>query len=224
MIFSGLVLAALFALTAADLPDIRKALASCNGSTDHNRIASLLDQLRSLGSQAAPAGDMLTAMLDHRHPIYAERDKSVVTRLRTHIFLTLSEIGTPDSATRPLLDVLAHFDVRMNPAEAGAAVRATGTMGPRGRHFVQYLLAMLDEPVSEQEFSLTRYDTRFERKDATTLQIEVVRSLGRICTSSDAGVMHKLRQLISTDMTPGTDRRVAQEARAASERIEGGRR
>ena len=81
---------------------------------------------------------------------------------------------------------------------------------------------MLDEPVSEQEFSLTRYETRFERKDATTLQIEVVRSLGRICTPSDAGVMHKLRQLISAGMSPGADRRVAQEARAAIGRIEGG--
>ena len=132
MIFTGLALATLFAVSAADLPDIRKALASCDGCTDHTRIASLLDELRSLGSQAAPAGDMLSAMLDHRHPIYAERDKSVVTRLRTHIFLTLSEIGTPDSAMRPLLDVLAHFNVRMNPAEAGAAVRAAGTMGPGG--------------------------------------------------------------------------------------------
>jgi hypothetical protein len=224
MIFSGLALATLFAVSAADLPDIRKALASCDGSTDHTRIASLLDELRSLGSQAAPAGDMLSAMLDHRHPIYAERDKSVVTRLRAHIFLTLSEIGTPDSAMRPLLDVLAHFDVRMNPAEAGAAVRAAGRMGPRGRRFVQYLLAMLDEPISEQEFSLARYETRFERKDATTLKIEVIHSLGRICKPSDTGAMHKLRQLISAGNSPGADNRVTQEARAAIGRIEGGGR
>ena len=218
---AALALAAWFAVSAADWPDIRRALAVCDGSTDHTRIASLLDGLRSLGSRAAPAGDQLSAMLNHRHPIYVERDKSVVMRLRTHLFLTLSEIGTPDSAVMPLLDVLAYFDVRMNPAEAGAAVRAAGALGARGRRFAPYLLAMLDEPVSSQEFSLARYEPTFDRRDATTLQIEVVRSLGRISTSFDAAVLrHPAESRVHEHATGRRPPRGA-EARAAIRRIEG---
>lgn len=220
MTLAGLAVATLIAVSAANLPDLRKALASCDASTADSRIAALLDDLRSLGSQAAPAGDLVSRMLSHRHAIYMERDKSVVTRLRTHLFLTLSEIGTPDSAATPLLDVLAHFDVRMNPAEAGAAVRAAGALGHRGRRFARYLLAMLDEPVAEQEFSLARYEPRFASTEATTLQIEVVRSLGRISTPSDTIVLARLRTLIASGTRPGTDRRVGQHALAAIRTIE----
>jgi hypothetical protein len=159
-------------------------------------------------------------MLNHRHPIYAERDKSVVTRLRTHLFLTLSEIGTPDTAVLPLLDVLAHFDVRMNPSEAAAAVRAAGALGHRGRRFAGYMLAMLDEPVAEQEFSLARYEPRFAPAEATTLKIELVQSLGRIATPSDAAVLKRLRALTSAAARAGADRRVGEHALAAIRRIE----
>jgi hypothetical protein len=221
MASAALVLVAWLAVAPADWPDLRRALAASNGSTDHTRIASLLDGLRSLGSRAAPAGDMLSAMLHHRHPIYSERDKSVVTRLRTHLFLTLSDIGTPDSAVVPLLDVLAYFDVRMSPAEAGAAVRAAGAMDLRGRQFIRYLLAMLDEPMAAQEFSLAGYAPSFDRRDATTLQIEVVRSLGRISTSSDAAVLRTLRNLAAAPEQPGADQRLPREAGAAIRRIEG---
>ena len=219
-----IVLAATLAVSGMGLPDLRRALASCDGSTDHTRIASLLDELRSLGHGAAPAGDLLSAMLDHRHPIYRERDKSVVTRLRTHLFLTLSEIGTPDSAMMPLLDVLAYFDVRMNPAEAGAAARAAGGLGQRGRRFAPYLLAMLDEPVSAQEFSLAGYRPDVDRRNATTLQLEVVRSLGRISMPSDVEVLRTLRALASASAQPGADRRLSEAARAAIGGIAGARR
>ena len=217
---AGLALATLIAVSAADVPDLRKALASCDASTDDTRIVQLLDSLRSLGSQAAPARDTVSAMLNHRHPIYTERDKSLVTRLRTHLFLTLSDIGTPDSAAMPLLDVLAHFDVRMNPAEAAAAVRAAGALDHRGRRFARYLLAMLDEPVAEQEFSLARYEPRFTPAEATTLKIEVVRSLGRLSTPSDTAVLERLRTLVSAGTRPGADRRVGEHALAAIRRIE----
>ena len=217
---AGLALATLIAVSAADVPNLRKALASCDASTDDARIVALLDSLRSLGSQAAPAGDTLSAMLNHRHPIYRERDKSVVTRLRTHLFLTLSEIGTPDSAALPLLDALAHFDVRMNPAEAGAAVRAAGALDRRGRRFARYLIAMLDEPIADQEFSLARYQPRFAPTEATTLKIEVVRSLGRISSSSDIAALERLRALVSAGTRPGADHRVSEHALTAIRRIE----
>jgi hypothetical protein len=52
----------------------------------------------------------------------------------------------------------------------------------------------------------------------------VVRTLGRICTPADAGVLHQLQRLISASLNPGGDRRVAQEARGAIRRIEEGGR
>jgi hypothetical protein len=202
------------------LPAIREVLASIDGSIDHTVVAALLDVLRLMGGKAAPVGPTLSGMLAHRHPLYKDRDKSAVIRLRTHIFLTLSEIGTPPSAVAPLLDVLAHFDVRNNPAETGAAVRAAGALGPAGRLFVPYLLAMLTEPVSEEEFSLVRYELRFEKHEATTIQIEVVRSLGNVCAPGDREAIATLHRLAHSGMETGTDRRLAPEAKNSIGRIE----
>lgn len=207
------------AAPAIAVPVISRVLSSSDGATRHTLVAGLLDILRTFGKKGAPAGDTLSAMLSHRHPLYRDRDKSTVTRLRTYTLLTLSEIGVPASAVPALLDVLAHFDARMNPAELGATVRAAGALGLAGRRFVPYMLTALPEAMSEDEFTLVRYEAKFERHEATTVQLEVLRSLGHVSLPEDEEAMRTLRRLAFPESEAGADARVAREARDAIARI-----
>ena len=207
------------AAPAIALPVISRILLSSDGATGHTLVAGLLHLLRTFGKNGAPAGDTLSAMLSHRHPLYRDRDKSTVTRLRTYTLLTLSEIGVPASAVPALLDVLAHFDARMNAAEFGAAARAAGSLGPAGHRFVPYMLAALPEVMSEDEFTLVRYEAKFETHEATTVQLEVLRSLGRVALPEDGDAMRTLRRLAFPASEAGADARVTHAAREAIGRI-----
>src|SRR4029079_15424645 len=106
----------------------------------------------------------------------------LVIRLRAYVMVTLSEIGFPASALPALLDTLAHLDERLMSLEVGAAARAVGSLGPRGRDFAPYLPDTLPQRLSEEEFSLERYEPQFPLEQATTIQLEAVRSLGRVCS------------------------------------------
>ena len=143
----------------------------------------------------------------------------LVVRLRTYILVTLSEIGFPSSALPALLDSLAHVDPRMTASEVGAAVRAVGSLGPRGREFAPYLLGTIAERFSEEEFSLERYEPQFPPHEATTVQLEAVRALAQVCSAEDRQILEVLRYL-AQDRGPGElDRRVVREAQSALELI-----
>jgi hypothetical protein len=197
-------------------------LACSDGATDDIVIASALNVLRSLRSQAAPAAETLSGLLPHRCKLYRERDKILVVRLRAYILVTLNEIGFPSSALPVLLDTLAHLDERMSPIEVGAAVRAVGSLGPRGREFAPYLLDAIAQRVSPEEFSLERYEPQFPPTEATTVQLEAVRSLGRICSADDGKVVATLRQIVDSG-GDSFDPRLPGEARRALDHILGRR-
>jgi hypothetical protein len=200
-------------------------LARSDGATDDLVIASALDVLRSLRTNAAPAAETLSGILPHRSKLYHERDKFLVVRLRAYIVVTLSEIGFPSSALPVLLDTLAHLDERMSPVEVGATARAVGSLGPRGHELAPYLLDMLDQRISPEEFSLERYEPRFPPDEATTVQLEAVRSLGRVCSAEDQDVVTALRQLAEKGSLEGLnglddrDPRLRREARRALDLI-----
>jgi DnaJ-domain-containing protein 1 len=200
---------------AAATPALSDLLARSDGATHHLLLASILDVLRSLGHRAAPAAETLSSLLPHRSTLYKGRDKLLVVRLRAYIVVTLSEIGFPSSALPALLDTLAHVDERMTAMEVGAAARAVGSLGPRGCEFAPYLLDALAQRLSEEEFSLERYEPRFPPHEATTIQLEAVRSLGRVCSAADQQVLAALRQLVEDQSQSELDPRVAQEAQRA---------
>lgn len=214
-VVAGLVIANAAAAKAPSQPAI-DALARSDGGTNHLQVAAALDTLRSLGGQGAPAAETLSALLPHQARLYADRDKTLVVRLRAYIMVTLAEIGFPDSAIPALLDTLAHVDERMTAIEVGAAARAAGALGPRGHDLAPYLLETLIDRFSGDEFSLERYDSDFPPEEATTVHLESVRSLGRICSAEDREVLAALGRLVES---PDADARVRLEARRAVESI-----
>lgn len=194
-------------------------LAESDGTTDDIVIASALDVLRSLGTKAGAAAETLSGLLAHRSKLYHERDKILVVRLRAYIVVTLSEIGFPSSALPTLVDSLGHLDSRMSPLEIGAAARAVGSLGAHGRWFARYLLEVIALRLSPEEFSLERYEPQFPSAEATTAQIEAVRSLGRISSGADSEVIAALRRIIDTGGSEGLDPRLQNEARRALDRV-----
>jgi hypothetical protein len=215
---------------AAAVPALCDLLARSDGATPHLLLASVLDVFRSLGPRAAPAAETLSSLLPYRCKLYKGRDKLLVVRLRAYIMVTLSEIGFPSSALPALpalLDTLAHVDERLMPLEVGAAARAVGSLGPRGREFAPYLLDTLTQRLSEEEFSLERYEPQFPPQEATTIQLEAVRSLGRVCSAEDLPVLTALQNFAADRGQDGLDPRVVQEAQRARKLIlqrHGGRR
>lgn len=144
----------------------------------------------------------------------------LVVRLRAYVFVTLSEIGFPASALPVLLDTLAHVDERLTVMEVAAAARAAGSLGTRGRQFAPFLLQTLSVRVGDEEFSLERYEPQFPPQEATTVRLEVVRSLARICSPDDQQALTALRDL-AEDRGRGLDPRLVTEARRAIELVLG---
>lgn len=208
----------------AATPALCDLLDQGDGATSHLLVASVLDVFRSLGPRAAPAAETLSRLLPHRHKLYRERDKWEVIRLRSYIVVTLSEIGFPSSALPALLDTLAHADEQMTALEIGAAVRAAGSLGPRGRGLAPYILDTLTQRISEEEFSLERYELQFPPGEATTVQLEAVRSLSRISSAADQEVLTALRQLTANQGQYELDSRVVREAKQALELLQHGER
>lgn len=204
----------------AATPVLCDLLDQSDGATSHLLVASVLDVFRSLGPRAAPAAETLSRLLPQRHKLYRDRDKWLVIRLRSYITVTLSEIGFPSSALPAVLDTLAHADEQMTAMEIGAAVRAAGSLGPRGHDLAPYLLDTLTQRISEEEFSLERYESQFPPGEATTVQLEAVRSLGRISSAKDGEVLTALRQLAANQSQYELDARVVREAQRALELLE----
>lgn len=207
---------------SAATPDVKLStrqlcdrLAHSDGSTDPRRIASALDVLRARGHSAASAAETLSGLLPHRSKLFEGRDKDLVLRLRAYIIVTLSDIGVPASALPALIDVLAHVDERNAPIEVGAAARAVGSLGLRGREFTPYLLEALSARLSVEEFSLERFDFRFPASEATTAHLEIVRALGRVASTDDPDVRTTLGQVIAD---PDRDPRLVREAKRLLDR------
>jgi len=190
-------------------------LARSDATTNPARIASALDVLRSRGRGAASAAETLSGLLPHRSRIFNGRDKDVVIRLRAYVIVTLAGIGFPTSARPALLDILAHVDERMSPVEVGAAARAVRSLGGRGRAFTPYLLDALGARLGVEEFSLERFDPRVPAAEATTAQLEIVRTLYRVAPTGDHDVQESLMQLIRD---PDRDPRLVREAQRVLDR------
>lgn len=199
---------------------LARLVESCDRHTDHRVIAGLLDVVRSQRLNARELGQIVSRLLPHQADIYQGRDKWHVLRLRAYTFVTLSEIGFPDSAMPMLVDALAYVDERMSAVEFGAATRAVSTLGERGRRFVPYLVSTLGQRFSEEEFSLNRYEAEFPRAEATTVQIEVIRSLAAISTTEDDEALTALRAIVDSRAGSTLDPRLFQEARSALQAIE----
>jgi protein SCO1/2 len=197
------------------LASVESLLAHSDGATDDLLVAAALDVIRGLGPRAQSAGATLSALLSYRAAIYHDRDKLISSRLRAYVFATLSDIGVPEAAEPALLDALAHVDERMVPLEVGAAARAVGTLGARGDAFKDYLVSVLSTRISEEEFTLAHFESRFTPDQSTTIQIEALRALGRIADRDDAQARNVLRGFAQLPESSGADPRAIAAAKRA---------
>lgn len=199
--------------------DLSIRLLRCDRSTDHKTIAAIVTDIRKSGIRSAAISELLSNMLSYQAEIYQDRDKWEVLRLRAYILLTLGETGFPASAIPMLEDALAYVDNRMKVVELGAAIKIAGEMGREGSRFAKSMISAYNRVFSDEEFSLGGYETGFAEKDATTVQIEIIRSLGKICNKQDDHAVAFLTSVAATSGDPGIDRRTVAEAKRSLEII-----
>jgi len=151
-------------------------------------------------------------MLSYEAAIYQDRDKWEVLRLRSYILLTLGEIGFPDSAIPFLEDALAYVDERMNAVELASAIKVVGNLGVEGSRFGESIISAYNRIFSDEEFSLKNYELGFSKDEATTTQLEIVRSIGKICNKKDDYAIKFLNSVLGSSDDFGVDKRVVDEA------------
>lgn len=159
---------------------LAEALARCDGATADREVAGDLEALGRLGPEAAPvAVPVILRQLAERSPLWHDRDKLQVIRLRGLLFATLARLGPPDAA---LALILAELSGAKHPYALAAAARAAGALGPRAAAAVPYLQRVLDPGFHDETLSLERYDPEFPPEERTTARLEAERALARIGT------------------------------------------
>jgi hypothetical protein len=144
-------------------------------------VGACLDVVRSIGTNAAPAGNVIVPLLDEKSPVYRNAQKHEVHRLRGFLFATLAETRVPHDALPFIMGALANSDQRSSVEFAGAA-RAAGALGTRARQAVPFLVRALDERIDDDLIAFDRFDSHDAPGAAeyTTCQIEALRALRRI--------------------------------------------
>ncbi len=154
------------------------ALARCDGATDDREVGGYLEALGRIGPAAAPAAvPVILRHLSERSPLWRDRDKLQVIRLRGFLLATLARLGPPEEALAP---ILAELSGAKHAYSLAAAARAAGALGPRAAAAVPYLQRPLDPGFHDEPMSLERYDPDFPPEERTTARLEVTRALARI--------------------------------------------
>jgi len=175
-----LVLAALPLLLGAapSAASLAAALARCDGATGDRQVAGYLEALGRMGPAAAPAAvPVILRQLSERSPLWRDRDKTQVVRLRGFLLATLARLGPPEEALAP---ILAELSGARHPYSLAAAARAAGALGPPAAAAVPDLQRPLDPGFHDEPMSLERYDPDFPPEERTTARLEAVRALDRI--------------------------------------------
>ncbi len=200
--------------------ELVKLLSLSDATTDHRVIAGLLERIRRQQIVDPEVAEQLARFLPHQHPIYQNRDRWHVIRLRAYLIATLTDIGFPDSGLPWLADSLIFIDERMAAIEVGSAVRAAGTLGAEGRQFLPTMLRMLSMTFSEEEFSLSRYDVNFPKQEATTVQLEVLQAVRKLGRASDNELLATLRAIVQGPAHSAFDPRAKAAAQQALHQVE----
>jgi hypothetical protein len=179
------------ATNSDDVATIVLALRQANGATDEREVAKHLEALRVIGVKASNVAESVAELLNESSPLYRDRDKHEVMRLRAYVFVVLSEVGIPSSALPLIVDALANSDDEMGYYFAAAA-RAAGSLGPRARPLIPHLCAGMQRYYHRDEFSLERYNPNYPQEEATTVQAEAITALSQISATSNKAVVELL--------------------------------
>jgi len=194
-------------------------LANIDRYSDHKEIASLIDDIRHSGIRSSKIAEVLSTMLPHNAEIYQNKDKWEVLRLRSYILLVLGEIGFPETATPSLIDALVYIDDRMKVVEVGSAIRVLGNLGPEASILEKHIISSYHTSFSDEQFSLERYEVEYPLHKPTTIQLEIIDAIGKICTSSDRYAIDFLESVISSSNIDGVDRRAITKAKLSLKQV-----
>jgi len=183
---------------------IADALRQADGASDEREVARQLEALRAMGPRASSVAESVAELLNESSPLYRDRDKHEVMRLRAYVFVVLSDIGIPSSALPLIVDALANSDDEMGYHFAAAA-RAAGCLGQRARPLIPHLCAGMQRYYHRDEFSLERYNPDYPEEEATTVQGEAITALAQISATSDTVVV-KLLNSYANGTHPDTRR------------------
>src|SRR5262249_43403335 len=139
------------------------------------------------------SAEVLGPLLAVRSPLYAERDKREVGRLRAFVVVTLHRIGRARRAWPIIVDLLANSD---SPYEFAAAARAAGGRGAAAAPPAPLLTRALDPAYGDDLFSLERYSPTHPEPETTPATIEAVVALGKIGPAA-LPALDPLRHLIA---------------------------
>lgn len=188
---------------ASGFPGPAGALSQCDGGTPAVTVAAHLEALGALGPPAAPAAvAALLALLPERAPLYRDRDRPEVERLRAFLLATLARLGPPPEA---IPFVLAELEGAKSAYSFAAAARAAGALGSRletqAGAAVPSLLRALAPEFHDDLVSLDRYSPEFPPEEATTAALEAVRALARLGGAARPA-LPRLRELAEPEMVP----------------------
>jgi hypothetical protein len=152
-------------------------------------VGACLDAIRSIGTNAAPAANVMVQLLDEKSPIYRNAQKHEVHRLRGFLLATLAETGVPKEALPVIMGALANSDQRSSVEFAGAA-RAAGGLGTHARQAAPFLVRALEERIDDDIIAFDRFEAHDSPGNAeyTTCQIEALRALRRIGPTDEPAV------------------------------------
>lgn len=199
-------------IVSRDILDISSKLLRCDRHTYHKVIAGLLTDIRRSKIHSTITSEILSSMLSYDAEIYKDRDKWEVVRLRSYILLTLGETGFPESAIPFLQDALTYVDDRMSAVELASAIEVAGHLGSKGSSFAESIMSAYNRVFSDEEFSLSSYQPACSKENATTIQLEIIKSLGQICDSKDEPALKFLNSVLASSADHGVDKRAIIEA------------
>lgn len=166
-------------------------------------------QFAALADDLARAGDSmgLAALLDERHPAYAEQPSAAIARMRSWVLIALSRRPLPDSALPYVLEELdTSLDARL-VASAAIALRACPQPSPALAAFLGTALINIrphDEPVAFDRYG--EYETAGPAATAVEELLRTVAWLGPAASSLAPQLQAwRMDRTVSTRLVPALE-------------------
>ena len=161
------------------MPSLTSALKRVDSSCKTAQIVAYLDPIRKAGLSANSAAETIVQLMDERSPVFKERPKLEVYRLRAYMLLTLADIGAARTSVKFIAESLANSDAEMTFNFAVAA-HAAGTLGADAYEFTPLLERALQTDFVDVPLTLVSYFAPLTPTTTTSGRIEAIRALAKI--------------------------------------------
>jgi len=142
-------------------------------------VLPYLQVLRGLGTDAGTSSGVLCELLDERAKLYSGKDKHEVYGLRTHLLVTLADVGRASDGPRFIADMLANSDPASAPDFAAAAY-AAGKLGAKGVAWIPFLSRALTDDFKDAIPPPAAHGSVLQPVLTTSGRIEAIRALAQI--------------------------------------------